>query len=407
MAEFFQPPPYVPRCGAELPAGALDVLAFCALAAAFVARVLSATRARGAALAPPVRASSGAPASGGRTRSPARVAGVVGAAAASREVPPEPDEAASSVRAMRVELAAGRAATAALQEALAAARAATLAGDASDPSAAGGCYPPMGRVRRVPLTLPAVRACGETAGEYLPALHLELYVAPPPCARRADQLAIVLYVLDATPCLFGLVASYVYAQAGYYATADDAAAEAGYRALHIVGIGYRPADFGCEPLAAFDAVALRELRRRDLPPRVHPTRVKAHAAERAPNAHAARFVGALRGAIPQAAEAALGLRHGHRAVGLSADGPGARADGGGAGARPVRRCVLGASYSASLALQLLERQVEDERWVPPPPPPRPPVVGAPSRAAQQPPSPPSPPPPRDLGAALALSLIHI
>ncbi|KAJ1630056.1 hypothetical protein T492DRAFT_872339 [Pavlovales sp. CCMP2436] len=125
--------------------------------------------------------------------------------------------------------------------------------------AEGTCtYPPVGRIQRLPLTLPTEPAqAGRTgdAGSALPPLSLELYLAPAPAWSAAGPVVaaaavssgdapgvepqLVVYVLDTTPALFGILVAYVFAQAGYFADEpavhDGGPAEAIYRRIHLVG----------------------------------------------------------------------------------------------------------------------------------------------------------------------------
>ena len=111
----------------------------------------------------------------------------------------------------------------------------------------------VARARRHSFTLPA-----ET---HLPALSLDLTVAPAPDTATADSPAIVLYVLDPEPILFGAVCLQCYAGAGYYASAAPDAPESSYRRLHVVGVGHRTADYGADA-RMWDGPRLRNLRRR-------------------------------------------------------------------------------------------------------------------------------------------------
>ena len=89
----------------------------------------------------------------------------------------------------------------------------------------------IARATRHPFTLP------KTAS--LPELALDLTVAPAPgSGGSSTDDAIVLYVLDPEPILFGAACLQAYAGAGYYASAASNVPESGFK-LHIVGIGMR------------------------------------------------------------------------------------------------------------------------------------------------------------------------
>lgn len=93
----------------------------------------------------------------------------------------------------------------------------------------------------------------------------------------------------------------------------------------MVGVGHASEDF-CLSDTGFDAQALRQLRRRDFPPRNHASILPG----RGPNAHARRLVEALVDEVlPHVEKNLLGL------------------------SQTPRRCLLGASYSAVVALQTM------------------------------------------------------
>ena len=160
-------------------------------------------------------------------------------------------------------------------------------------------------------------------------LALDVSVAPAVGRHAGD--ALVVYVLDPEPVLFGAAALFVFGQAGYF---DGCCApedpEARFARVHVVGVGHAAEAFRLTE-RGFDRLRLRDHRRRDFPPFEHPT----VAPGRSPNARAAAFADALVDVVAPFAERDL--------LGLS---PGA----------PVRRCVLGASYSAVLALQAVLRR---------------------------------------------------
>ncbi|CAE7682445.1 unnamed protein product [Symbiodinium sp. CCMP2592] len=159
----------------------------------------------------------------------------------------------------------------------------------------------------------------------LPPLALDILVAAPP--KRApgpEEEPLVFYVLDPQPLLFGAAALFAFGQASYFAN-SKACPEAAFRRMYVVGIGHASEDF-CLSDTGFDAQALRQLRRRDFPPRNHASILPG----REPNVHARRLVEALVDEVlPHVEKKLLGLSH-----------------------RP-RRCLLGASYSAVVALQTL------------------------------------------------------
>ena len=184
----------------------------------------------------------------------------------------------------------------------------------------------IARATRHSLTLPS-------ASDTLPALTLDLLVAraiddDDDDERRAPT---VLYVLDPEPVLFGAACLHVYAGSGYFAAAPEASAERGFRRLHVVGIGHAREAFAATA-SGWDAPALRALRRRDLPPLEH----HSIAPGRGRNAAAARLVDGILTQVFDHAERTL--------LGLGCRGT----------QRPMR-CLLGASYTASLALQVLLR----------------------------------------------------
>lgn len=164
----------------------------------------------------------------------------------------------------------------------------------------------------------------------LPELQLDIMVAKPPCRYLSDGPPIILYVLDPDPLLFGAAALFAYAQAGYYAS-NTTHSESVYRRMIVVGVGHSAETISLDS-EGFDAPTLRNMRRRDFPPQMHPTLD----ASRGPNAHAARFADGLCDAVIPFVESKL------------LDLP--------PGASPPRRALLGASYSGSLQLQAMMRR---------------------------------------------------
>ena len=174
------------------------------------------------------------------------------------------------------------------------------------------------RARRHAYTLPAT--------ELLPALDLDLLVASAPADVASEAEAFVLYVLDPEPILFGAACLACYAGGGYFASAHSDAPERVFHNLHVVGIGHRSADFSANP-RSWDVAGLRDLRRRDFPPHNHPSRDPTRQA----NEHSRRLASALSELVFAHAERQLlGLDRQHVAG----------------------RALLGASYSAALALQV-------------------------------------------------------
>ena len=161
----------------------------------------------------------------------------------------------------------------------------------------------------------------------VPELALDLSIAPATTASP-DESVLILYVLDPEPSLFGAAALHAYSGSGYFASAPEAAPEARYRRLCVVGIGHAREAYGANA-RGWDAPALRVLRRRDYPPYDHAAITPGHAL----NAHAARLASAFATSIfPHVERELLGLR-----------------------VPPARRALLGASYTATLALQVLLR----------------------------------------------------
>ena len=161
-------------------------------------------------------------------------------------------------------------------------------------------------------------------------LPLQISVATPPSRSISEsstsepQSPIVVYVLDPEPMLFGAAALFAYGQAPY---GNSGTAEAAYRRMYIVGVGHADAAFSLDG-DGFDPVSLRNIRRRDFPPRDHPM----YSEGRNRNAHAERFVdGLVEEVIPHVEGNLLGL------------------------STPPRRAILGASYSAVAALQAMLR----------------------------------------------------
>ncbi|CAE8667410.1 unnamed protein product, partial [Polarella glacialis] len=186
-----------------------------------------------------------------------------------------------------------------------------------------GAVAGLGRSRRHRFVLPGK--------EGLPDLLLDLLVASPPAdvtRKMKEGPDLVFYVFDPEPMLFGAAALFAYGQAAYFKSLEPSAgAEAAFRRLHVVGVGHAAESFGLSE-SGFDSQALRNLRRRDFPPFDHP----AVSPGRGRNAHARRFAEGLTDEVVPFVEQHL--------LGLSRD-------------RTVRRCLLGASYSAVMALQVL------------------------------------------------------
>lgn len=175
----------------------------------------------------------------------------------------------------------------------------------------------VARARKCCITLPAV--------DGLEALTLELTVAPPPQSSAVEGNELILYVLDDEPVLFGAAVLYAYAGAGYYRTASADTDEAGFSRLHVVGIGFEASAYS-STAEGFDGAQLRSLRRRHFPPCEHPS----NNPDRPPNPYSRRLALELANIVFPYAEKQLGLS-----------------------CRPATRALLGSSYSAVLALQVL------------------------------------------------------
>lgn len=189
---------------------------------------------------------------------------------------------------------------------------------------AGGCAAAgLQRATRHGLVLPSK--------DGLPSLKLDILVAGPPKKHRcgdALENPLVLYVLDPEPLLFGAAALFAFAQAGYFGEAEGTE-EAMFRRLYVVGVGHSAGSFGLSG-EGFDRFKLRSMRRRDFPPWNHPEVQPGGAA----NKHAHRLVSALAEEVAPFVEGRLlGLRP--------------------TSGCQIRRCLLGASYSACVALQSL------------------------------------------------------
>ena len=191
--------------------------------------------------------------------------------------------------------------------------------DGCEASAAAPAVMGTARAQRHTFVLPAT--------EELPELALDLTVAP---ALQPHASSTVLYVLDPEPILFGACCLHTYAGAGYFANAPSDAPESVFRHLHIVGIGHAVAAYGADE-RSWDSNRLRALRRRDFPPCDHPTNNPA----RGENANSRRLATALATHVFLHVESNL--------LPQSATG----------GEPSVRRALLGSSYSAVLALQVL------------------------------------------------------
>jgi len=173
----------------------------------------------------------------------------------------------------------------------------------------------LARTSRHSLTLPADHTHD--------ALTLEITWAPPPANDTAGLQPIVFYVLDPFPILFGAAALHAYSTSGYFSSAPATNPETSFRRMHVVGIGHSLSDFEADA-QGWNNVALRQLRRRDFPPFDHPSIRPG----RAQNENAARLAKALTTDVVHYVEQQL--------LGLQAT---------------PRRVMLGASYSAVMALQ--------------------------------------------------------
>ncbi|KAL1507631.1 hypothetical protein AB1Y20_007250 [Prymnesium parvum] len=182
------------------------------------------------------------------------------------------------------------------------------------------------------ITLPAT--------DTLPELALDISWAPAPSRAHTRAPPLVLYVLDPEPILFAAAALFAYSTFGYF-SALPSTAEHGSGRLHVIGVGHAASEFSASP-HGWDNCALRQLRRRDFPPFEHPS----IRAGRAANACSTRFVTALiEHVIPDVEGRLLG-----------------------SSTRP-RRALLGASYSAVIALQVLQLHPAAFEWF---------VLGSPS-----------------------------
>ena len=159
-------------------------------------------------------------------------------------------------------------------------------------------------------------------------LPLDIYIASAPDAREGNEGPdLFLYVLDPQPILFGAAALFAYGQANYFKGEDGD--EAAFRRMHVVGVGHARESFGLSE-SGFESKALRDIRRRDFPPFVHHTLLQQPGRVRNPHAH--RFATTLVDDIVPFVEQSLGVNS----------------------ATPPIRCLLGASYSAVMALQVLQ-----------------------------------------------------
>uniref|UniRef100_A0A7S0IYB2 Uncharacterized protein n=1 Tax=Calcidiscus leptoporus TaxID=127549 RepID=A0A7S0IYB2_9EUKA len=191
-----------------------------------------------------------------------------------------------------------------------------------DPSTETARVGGIGRARSHCITLPA--------SAELPSLTLDITIAQParpPGAAAPTQPHVLLYVLDPEPILFGLAALFAYQASGYNQRAEEAScAEALFHRMIVVGVGHDRADYSVGSWG-WDAEALRQLRRRDFPPSDHPSVRSGNGT----NAHAARLAAALSTHVVPFVE--------HKLLALATP--------------PAVRALLGASYSAVLALQTL------------------------------------------------------
>lgn len=188
----------------------------------------------------------------------------------------------------------------------------------------------VGRARRHRFVLPRRRD--------LPELALDILVAEPPSRHRHPYSArpLLVYVLDPEPLLFGAAALFAFSQAAYFETAEGTE-EAQFRRLVVIGVGHSSESFALDE-HGFDKGSLRHVRRRDFPPFDHPEITPGGASNR----HARRFAEDLVDEVVPFVEGNL--------LGLRPDGV-AAGDGGAVAGQ--QRCLLGASYSAVAALQVL------------------------------------------------------
>ncbi|KAK3252509.1 hypothetical protein CYMTET_38192 [Cymbomonas tetramitiformis] len=193
-----------------------------------------------------------------------------------------------------------------------------------------GTVPGLGRVSHHSFTLPAQ--------DELPELHLDLSIAPPP-ANSADhsKKPLILYIMDPDPVLFGSAALFAFSQASYFADSAEENEEVAFKHMWIVGIGHAGREYDLTN-DGFDTAKLRALRRRDFPPRDHPA---VGPPGRQPNAHAARLADGIAQQVIPYVEANIISPGITPVVGRTLG---------------CRRALLGASYSAVLALQVLLRQ---------------------------------------------------
>lgn len=169
-----------------------------------------------------------------------------------------------------------------------------------------------------------------------------------------DDAVVVLYVLDPEPILFGAATLFAFAQAAYGSTPGTV--ESVFRRMYVVGVGHAASSFALDG-SGLDTARLRQIRRRDFPPRDHPT-VKPG---RGVNAAATRFVdGVVHEVIPFVEHRVLRLHRSSAATDAAAGPPGRRGAAEretkrGRRKRRVRRAVMGASFSAVAALQMMIR----------------------------------------------------
>ena len=178
----------------------------------------------------------------------------------------------------------------------------------------------IGRATSHLFTLPATNSCE--------ALPLELQVAKPAGAVNGSSCfyrAIVLYILDPEPVLFGAACLHCYAGTGYFQASAESEPESAFRRIFVVGVGHARSDYSADG-NGWDSTKLRSLRRRDLPPCDHPM----IRSGRGLNDAAVRLASSLAERVfPYVEGTLLGLQ-----------------------APPERRALLGASYTACLARQV-------------------------------------------------------
>lgn len=162
-------------------------------------------------------------------------------------------------------------------------------------------------------------------------LRVDVYVAPPPASfYDAARPPMVVYILDPEPVFFGGCSCFSYMQACSFSKLPPGSyAEAEFRRITLVGIGHHHSYYGLGA-EGYEADNLRWYRRRDFPPWTHKVFLEGGAgAERPRNDKAQAFIDRVAHFIPRFEEEHLGIR-----------------------GRP-RRGILGASYSAVVALNMM------------------------------------------------------